>query len=125
MDTGSTTTVVELEKKNLRDALKFVLATTMDKDTQYWACVLGDLGRQKFHRLPRQSADYFVNAVVYFIQPKFSHFTSFPVLLGLILSLSDCSRKADDQGISHTKGCELVSKNMPSPVYTVKLSSEG
>ena len=60
MDTGSTT-AVELEKKILLDALKFVLATTMDKDTQYCACVASDLGRQKFHRLPRQSADYFVN----------------------------------------------------------------
>ena len=90
MDTGSTT-AVELEKKILRDALKFVLATKMDKDTQYCAYVPGDLGRQKFHRLPRQSADYFVNVVVYYIQPKFSHFTSFPVLLGLILSLSNCS----------------------------------
>ena len=91
MDTGSTTPV-ELEKKILLDALKFVLATKMDKDTQYCACVLGDLGRQKFHRLPRQSADYFVNVVVYYIQPKFCQFTSFSVLLGLILSLSNCSR---------------------------------
>ena len=55
------------------------------------------------------------------IQPNFCQFTSIPVLLGLTLSLSNCSRKADDQGISPAKSCESLSKNMPYPVITTKL----